>query len=103
MDTERPPNLRMAGEAGSDAAEDGGLAPASNVNAGADLAPPLLAATNLPAKDKLTVARGRAGGAGSLSKAIVDGGLAASEGVARMLAARHHMPLVDLPLIGVEK
>src|SRR5215468_6215106 len=103
MDTERPPNLRMAGEAGSDAAEDGGLAPASNVNAVAELVADLLAATNLLAEDKLNVVRGRAGQAGSLSKAIVDEGFAASEGVARMLAARHHMPLVDLPLIGVEK
>jgi len=103
MDTERPPNLRMAGEAGSDAAEDGGLAPASSVNPVAELVADLLAATNLLAEDKLNVVRGRAGKAGSLSKAIVDEGFAASEGVARMLAARHHMPLVDLPLIGVEK
>jgi type IV pilus assembly protein PilB len=103
MDTERPPNLRMAGEAGSGAAEGGGLAPASNVNPVAELVADLLAATNLLAEDKLNVVRGRAGQAGSLSKAIVDEGFAASEGVARMLAARHHMPLVDLPLTGVEK
>ena len=104
MDTERPPppNLRMPGNAG-DAAEGGGLAPASTVNAVAELVADLLAATNLLPEDKLNVVRGRAGQAGSLSKAIVDEGFAASEGVARMLAARHHMPLVDLPLTGVEK
>jgi type IV pilus assembly protein PilB len=102
MDTERPPNLRKAGIAG-DSAEGGGLAPASSVNAVAELVADLLAATNLLAEDKLNVVRGRAGQAGSLSKAIVDEGFAASEGVARMLAARHHMPLVDLPLTGVEK
>jgi type IV pilus assembly protein PilB len=102
MDTERPPNLRKAGIAG-DSAEGGGLAPASSVNAVAELVADLLAATNLLAEDKLNIVRGRAGQAGSLSKAIVDEGFAASEGVARMLAARHHMPLVDLPLTGVEK
>jgi type IV pilus assembly protein PilB len=104
MDTERPPppNLRMPGKAG-DAADGGGLAPASSINAVAELVADLLAATNLLAEDKLNVVRGRAGQAGSLSKAIVEEGFAASEGVARMLAARHHMPLVDLPLIGVEK
>jgi type IV pilus assembly protein PilB len=103
MDTERPPNLRIAGDAGGDVAEGGGLAPASSVNAAAELVADLLAATNLLSEDKLNVVRGRAGQAGSLSKAIVDEGFAASEGVARMLAARHHMPLVDLPLTGVEK
>jgi type IV pilus assembly protein PilB len=102
MDTERPPNLRKAGIAGA-TAEGGGLAPASSVNAVAELVADLLAATNLLAEDKLNVVRGRAGQAGSLSRAIVDEGFAASEGVARMLAARHHMPLVDLPLTGVEK
>jgi type IV pilus assembly protein PilB len=103
MDTERPPNLRVAGNAGDDVAGGGGLAPASSVNAAAELVIDLLAATNLLSEDKLNVVRGRAGQAGSLSKAIVDEGYAASEGIARMLAARHHMPLVDLPLTGVEK
>jgi type IV pilus assembly protein PilB len=102
MDSERPPNLRIAGN-GGDVAGGGGLTPASSVNAVAELVADLLAATNLLTEDKLNVVRGRAGQAGSLSKAIVDEGFAASEGVARMLAARHHMPLVDLPLIGVEK
>ena len=103
MDTERPPNLRIAGNAGDDAAEGGAFAPASRVNAVAELVADLLAATGLLSEDKLNVVRGRAGQAGSLSKAIVEEGFAASEGVARMLAARHHMPLVDLPLTGVEK
>jgi type IV pilus assembly protein PilB len=103
MDTERPPNLRVAGNAGDDVADGGRLAPASSVNAAAELVADLLAATNLLTEDKLNVARGRAAHSGSLSKAIVDEGFAASEGVARMLAARHHMPLVDLPLTGVEK
>src|SRR5919197_4027209 len=72
------------------------------VNASAELVADLLAATGLLSEDKLNTLRGAAG-RGSLAQAIVTEGFAASEGVARMLAARHHMPLVDLPLTGVEK
>src|ERR671937_374934 len=71
------------------------------VNASAELVADLLAATGLLSEDKLNVLRGSAG-SGSLAQAIVTEGFAASEGVARMLAARHHMPLVDLPLTGVD-
>src|SRR5436189_78125 len=102
MDIERPPNLRTAGETGGEAASPGRLSPASAVNAVAELVADLLAATNLLSEDKLNVVRGLAG-QGSIAKAIVDEGYAASEGVARMLASRHHMPLVDLPLTGVDK
>jgi type IV pilus assembly protein PilB len=102
MDTERPPNLRTAGETGGETTSGGRLSPASSVNAVAELVADLLAATNLLSEDKLNVVRGRAG-QGSLARAIVDEGFAASEGVARMLAARHHLPLVDLPLTGVDK
>src|SRR5213080_721269 len=102
MDIERPPNLRAAGETGGETASSGRLSPASAVNAVAELVADLLAATNLLSEDKLNVVRGLAG-QGSIAKAIVDEGYAASEGVARMLAARHHMPLVDLPLTGVDK
>ena len=102
MDIERPPNLRTAGETGGEAASPGRLLPASAVNAVAELVADLLAATNLLPEDKLNVVRGRAG-QGSLARAIVDEGFAASEGLARILAARHHLPLVDLPLTGVDK
>src|SRR5436190_7521457 len=102
MDIERPPNLRAAGETGGEAASPGRLLPASAVNAVAELVADLLAATNLLPEDKLNVVRGRAG-QGSLARAIVDEGFAASEGLARILAARHHLPLVDLPLTGVDK
>src|ERR671935_808616 len=71
------------------------------VNASAELVADLLAATGLLSEDKLNALRGAAG-KGSLAQAIVTEGFAASEGVARMLAARHHMPLVDLPLTGVD-
>jgi type IV pilus assembly protein PilB len=102
VDSERP-NLRAAGEAGSGAAEGGGSPPPAfgGVNANAELVADLLAATALLAEDKLNVVRGAAGQAGSLAQAIVQEGYAASEGVARMLAARFHLPLVDLALAGV--
>jgi type IV pilus assembly protein PilB len=103
MDIERPPNLRTVGETDGTTAPTGRFLPASAVNAVAELVADLLASTNLLPEDKLNVVRGRAGHAGSLARAIIDEGFAASEGVARMLAARHHMPLVDLPLTGVDK
>ncbi|HKA26705.1 MAG TPA: ATPase, T2SS/T4P/T4SS family, partial [Gaiellaceae bacterium] len=72
------------------------------VNVNAELVADLLAATGLLPEDKLSALRGIAG-QGSLAQAIVGEGLAASEGVARMLAARHHVPLVDLALTGVDR
>jgi type IV pilus assembly protein PilB len=82
----------------------GGGAPRifEGVNANAELVADLLAATGLLPEDKLNTLRGVAGH-GSLAQALVAEGFAASEGVARMLAARHHMPLVDLALTGVER
>ena len=35
------------------------------------------------------------------TQALIDEGVAAADGVARMLAVRHHLPLVDLPSVGV--
>jgi type IV pilus assembly protein PilB len=81
----------------------GGGAPRifEGVNVNAELVADLLAATGLLSEDKLNALRGVAGH-GSFAQALVAEGFAASEGVARMLAARHHMPLVDLALTGVE-
>jgi type IV pilus assembly protein PilB len=86
-----------------DQAAIGGSPPLAfdGVNASVELVADLLAATGLLSEDKLNVLRGAAG-RGSLAQAIVSEGFAASEGVARMLAARHHMPLVDLPFTGVD-
>ena len=72
------------------------------VNVNAELVADLLAATGLLSDDKLNALRGLAG-QGSLAEALVTGGFAASEGVARMLAARHHVPLTDLALTGVDQ
>src|SRR5438477_8534590 len=101
MNPEGP--TRASEEKGERAAVGGGAPRAfKSVNVNAELVADLLAATGLLSEDKLNLLRGAAG-SGSLAEAIVAEGYAVSEGVARMLAARHHMPLVDLPLTGVDK
>jgi type IV pilus assembly protein PilB len=102
MEFERPPTLRTGpaeGTAGTPAAPPTG---GPGVNELAELVADLLAATGLVPADKLALVRGRAGSSGSIAQAIVDEGVASSEGIARMLAARHQLPLVDLPLAGVD-
>src|ERR687885_1823050 len=103
MEFERPPPRRPAPPGGPRGA------PAAPPPAGgpgltdlADLAADLLAATGLVPADKLALVRGRAGSSGSIAQALVDEGVASGEGIARMLAARHQLPLVDLPLAGVD-
>ena len=84
--------------------EGGGLrrADAPGVNAAAELLADLLAATGLVPEDKLALARGRAGATGSLAQALVDEGVATSDGIARTLASRYQLPLVDLATTGVD-
>jgi type IV pilus assembly protein PilB len=73
------------------------------VNESVELVVDLLAATKLIPEDKLNLARGRAQQLRSLSAALVQEGVASSDGIARMLAARHQLPLVDLALVGIEE
>jgi len=100
---ERPPSLRTpdtaGGESGTPARPLGGGVP---INELAELVADLIEATGLLTPDKLALVRGRAGQSGSLAQAIVEEGVASGEGIARMLAARHQLPLVDLPLAGVD-
>jgi type IV pilus assembly protein PilB len=95
---------RTSDQQDEQAAATGGSPPPAfqSVNANAELVADLLAATGLLSEDKLNVVRGSAG-KGSLAEAIVSEGYAASEGVARMLAARYHLPLVDLAVTGVNQ
>jgi type IV pilus assembly protein PilB len=72
------------------------------VNAAAELVIDLLAATGLVAADRLALVRGRVQQGSSLGQAIIEEGVATSEGMARALAVRHHLPLVDLALHGVD-
>ena len=73
------------------------------VSESVELVVDLLAATRLVPEDKLALARGRAQTTRSLATALVEEGVASSEGIARMLAARHQLPLVDLALNGVDE
>lgn len=66
-----------------------------------ELVADLIEATRLVPADRLALVRGRARQGGSFAEALLAEGLAASDGVARMLAARHRLPLVDLRLTGV--
>src|SRR5215218_10696515 len=103
MAGETPPRLRTpgtAGDVGTSGAEP--LRSGMAVNAMAELVVDLLSATGLVPEDKLAMVRGRAG-QGSLAQAIVDEGVAPPEGIARSLAVRYQVALVDLALAGVDK
>jgi type IV pilus assembly protein PilB len=76
----------------------GGSAPP--INALAELVADLIAATGLVPADKLAMVRSAAG-MGSFAHALVEQNVASSEGLAKTLAARYQMPLVDLALTGV--
>jgi type IV pilus assembly protein PilB len=105
MSSEQPPKLRTVGQQPTSATPQGGARIGGTpppINALAELVADLLSATGLVPEDKLAVARG-AVGQGSFAEALVEHGVASSEGIARTLAARYHMPLVDLPLTGVDE
>jgi type IV pilus assembly protein PilB len=67
----------------------------------AELVADLIEATGLVPLDRLALVRGATRQGATFAEALVAEGLASSEGVARMLAARHRLPLVDLRLTGV--
>src|SRR5690348_16330262 len=73
------------------------------INELAELVADLLSATQLVPADELAVARGRARQTGSFAQALVEEGIASSDGIARILAARHQLPLVDLALAEVDE
>ncbi|HWJ44659.1 MAG TPA: hypothetical protein VNR63_04665 [Gaiellaceae bacterium] len=103
MAGDKTPKLRTpgtAGEVGTSDAEP--LSSGMAVNAMAELVVDLLSATGLVPEDKLAMVRGRAG-QGSLAQAIVDEGVAPPEGIARSLAVRYQVALVDLALTGIDK
>ena len=75
----------------------GGLA----VNETAELVLDLLSHTALVQPDTLALVRGRTAEGGSVTDALVQEGAAPADGIARMLAVRHHLPVVDLVTAGV--
>jgi type IV pilus assembly protein PilB len=92
------PSLRTAG----DQPVLGAGLPSFGVIESVELVVDLLAATRLVPEDKLALARGRAQQTGSLVNALVEEGVASSEGIARMFASRYQLPLVDLALVDVD-
>jgi type IV pilus assembly protein PilB len=66
------------------------------VNASAELVLDLLGSTDLVSSDRLALVRGRVQQGTALPQALADEGLATSHGIARALAARHQLPLIDL-------
>src|SRR6266536_6188252 len=104
MDFERPPNLRTAGSppAGATSQTGARFGDPPPINALAELVADLLASTGLVPADKLALVRGGVGQGGSFAQALIEQDVATSEGVARTLAARYQMPLVDLALTGVD-
>jgi type IV pilus assembly protein PilB len=95
MDEQPPHNLRTTNWSETGATPGGGLSPAFEVNALAELVSELLEATALIPRDRLALIRGSAG-RGSLAQALLDSGTVDSEHLARSLARRHHLTLVDL-------
>ena len=73
------------------------------INESAELVVDLLSATHLVPADKLALARGRAQQTGSIAIALVEEGIASSEGIARMHASRHQLPLIDLSVTPVDE
>ena len=61
----------------------------------------LLEQTALVAPDALTLVRERAAGGTPVTQALIEVGAATSDGIARMLAVRHHLPVVELPSLDV--
>src|SRR5690242_11496590 len=107
MDLKRPNKLRLSGKSGADQAppEDGGglRAPGPPVNEVGELVADLIEATGLVSVDRLAAVRGRVKHGGSFSQAIIDEGVATSEGLARTLASRFQLPFIDLPLTGISE
>jgi type IV pilus assembly protein PilB len=97
---QQTPSLRTAGDV--PAAPQPPLGGGLPVNAAAELVIDLLAATGLVPADRLALVRGRVQQGSPLAQAILDENVATSEGIARALAVRFHLPLVDLALNGVD-
>src|SRR5713226_7444132 len=100
---DKPPQLRTVGQDADQAVTPGEpLKGPFEINPLTELVADLIAATGLIAPDRLSQVRSRAG-QGSLAEAIVAEGVASSEGIARTLAGRFGLPLLDLALSSVDE
>jgi type IV pilus assembly protein PilB len=97
-----PPDLRPVDQETDERAAAPASLPSAGIDSGpAELVADLIEATHLVPADRLALVRGHTRQGGSVAEALVAEGLASSDGVARMLAARHRLPLVDLHLTGI--
>ena len=101
MDFERLTNLRPPGSPADRDTSAPGLRGSFGVNETAELVLDLLEHTRLVSPDKLALVRGRTAEGASVTDALVEEGAAPPDGVARMLAVRHHLAVVDLATAGV--
>jgi len=92
MDLKRPNKLRLSGKSGAEetpqSGGDAGLPAGFPVNEVAELVADLIESTALVSPDRLAAVRGRVKQGGSFSQAIIDEGVATSEGLARTLGSR---------------
>ena len=103
ISTERPTQLRTPT---TDAAIGGPPAPPPapfELDRGSQLVLDLLEATGLLKPEQMQTVRDRTGPRGSAAQAILDEGFASPEGMARILASRYQLPLVDLLSVGVSQ
>jgi type IV pilus assembly protein PilB len=97
------PRLRAAPPAGTRSGPVLGGQEPFGTSQSVELLADLLAATGLIPADKLALAHGRARQTGSFARALVDEGIASSEGIARHHAAQFRLPLIDLAATGVDE
>ncbi|GIU95652.1 MAG: hypothetical protein KatS3mg012_2109 [Gaiellaceae bacterium] len=101
MDAHRAPTLRTIGLADSDDPAGHRQLSTLAVTETAELVLEVLERAELLEREQLALVRERTAEGSSVTQALIDEGIAPADGVARMLAARHHLPLVDLAAVGV--
>jgi type IV pilus assembly protein PilB len=104
MDKKRPAQLRTVAETESGAADETAqpLQPAFQVNPLAELVADIIEATGLLAPDRLAFVRDKAR-TSSFADALVEEGLADTALIAKSLAARHNLPVIDVVATGVSQ
>jgi type IV pilus assembly protein PilB len=100
MDLDNQPDLRLVSD-GDDAEKAGQHVRSEGVRGHGDLVADVIRESGLLPDDKVDRAQRRAAG-DSFSQALIDEGLAGALGVARTLAEKYHLPLVDLAVAGVD-
>jgi type IV pilus assembly protein PilB len=102
MDKERPAQLRTVTDEESSAAEPAAqpLQPAFQVNPLAELVADIIEATGLLAPDRLAFVRDKARTT-TFAQALLEEGYADTAMIAKSLAARHNLPVVDIVASGV--